>query len=345
MHRFLPLFATLVLTACGNKTQNQDAEMQEIFDKTVPNVTVEVAQISDFNSQLLCNGRIVAADYADVFWQSSAEITDIKIHNGAYVNQGDVLAVANDSKVKSNLESAKIDLDVAQLSMLDLVVGQGYTIDNVPENVLKTAQVKSGYAKAKINLEQCEREVENAKLTAPCSGLVANVESSGKGMNNTSKPFCRIINTQQMKVSFKVMESELNSVAIGNKVQVKPYALPSTTFAGTVVEVNPVVEDNSLVKVTAVIDNPQSLYDGMNTQISVENNVGKYVTVKKSAIVKRSNRDVVFVAKDGKAWWHYVTVGSENFDRAVILEGIEVGDSVIISENINLADRSEIIVK
>ncbi|MCQ2973496.1 MAG: efflux RND transporter periplasmic adaptor subunit [Bacteroidales bacterium] len=336
---------SLSLVSCGNKTENQESELQEIFDKTLPTVKVEVAKIDNFGSEILCNGRITADDFTDVFWQNQGIITEIKTRNGAYVNKGDVLAITDNFKTKNNFESAKIDLEQAEISFMDLIVGQGFTIDNVPENIKETAEIKSGLTKAKINYELCQNEYNNSVLIAPCSGVVANLENRGKGLNNTGKAFCRIINTKSMKVDFQVMESELHSIKIGSKVEVRPFAYPGEKFYGIIDEINPIVEANSIIKISAKIDNPKTLYDGMNVDVSVKQDVGKYISVNKSALVKRSNKDVVFVAKNNKAWWHYVTTGYENFERIVILDGIQEGDSVIVSDNINLADRSDIVVK
>lgn len=339
------ILLSFIIISCGDQTENKESELQEIYDKAFPTVQVEVAKIDNFGSEIMCNGRITADDFTDVFWQNQGIITQIKTRNGVFVNKGDVLAITDNFKLKNSLETAEIDLKQAENAFMELIIGQGYTLENIPDNIKKTAEIKSGLAKARINYKTSKNDYDNSILIAPCSGIIANIENRGKGLNNTGKAFCRIINTKSMKVDFQVMESELHSVTLGCKVEIRPFAYPGEKFWGIIDEINPIVEANSIVKISAKIDNPKKLYDGMNVDVVVKREVGKFISVSKSALVKRSNKDVVFVAKNNKAWWHYVTTGYENFERIVILEGIEEGDSVIVSDNINLADRSDILVK
>jgi hypothetical protein len=62
--------------------------------------------------------------------------------------------------------------------------------------------------------------------------------------------------------------------------------------------------------------------------------------VPKEALVIRQGKDVIFVRQDSLAIWKYVTVESENSTSVSISEGLEPGDLVIVSGNINLAHET-----
>ena len=69
------------------------------------------------------------------------------------------------------------------------------------------------------------------------------------------------------------------------------------------------------------------------------------IVVPKTAVVRRSERDVIFTVNDNKAEWHYVNIGLENMTEYTITDGLEPGMEVIISGSQNLADGSAVKVQ
>ena len=63
----------------------------------------------------------------------------------------------------------------------------------------------------------------------------------------------------------------------------------------------------------------------------------QHIVIPKEALVVRSGKFVVFTAKNKLAKWNYVTIGRENGKEIEILEGLQQGDSVIITNNLQLA--------
>ena len=90
-----------------------------------------------------------------------------------------------------------------------------------------------------------------------------------------------------MDVSFNILESELPLLAIGDRVEVSPYS-SSAVYQGRIAEINPVVDENGLVEVTATVGNGKGLADGMNVKVSVQKSVGRQLVVPKSAVVLRT---------------------------------------------------------
>ena len=145
-----------------------------------------------------------------------------------------------------------------------------------------------------------------------------------------------------MDVEFSVIESELALLSTGDAVSVAPFSDPSKTSTGRITEINPMVDENGMVKVWASVDGGKDLLDGMNVRVRVKRKVEEALAVPKSAVVLRSGRQVVFTLKDGKAIWNYVATGLENLDQYTITEGLSAGDSVIITGNVNLAHEAPV---
>ena len=106
---------------------------------------------------------------------------------------------------------------------------------------------------------------------------------------------------------------------------------------------NPVVDKNGMVQAKAVVENTQgNLYEGMNVRVLVQQAVSDKLVVPKSAVVLRSDKQVLFVYANGRAQWRYVKTGLENSREYTIEEQLEDGEVVIVSGNFNLAHDVEV---
>ena len=75
----------------------------------------------------------------------------------------------------------------------------------------------------------------------------------------------------------------------------------------------------------------------MNVKVLLQRTLDKQLAIPKTALVLRTNRQVVFTLNNGKAYWNYVSTGLENSTSFVITEGLQEGDTIIYDGNINLA--------
>ena len=184
--------------------------------------------------------------------------------------------------------------------------------------------------------------MERATLVAPFDGVVANLFEKEYNMPTSGEPFCRVINTGGMEVNFTVLESELPLIKAGEKVEITPYASAAGVRQGSISEINPLVDENGMVRVKARVDGGDKLFDGMNVRVSVKRSVGEQLVVPKTAVVLRSGKQVVFTLKDGKAMWNYVHTGLENMEEYTIIDELEEGMVVITTGNVNLAHEAPV---
>jgi RND family efflux transporter MFP subunit len=218
--------------------------------------------------------------------------------------------------------------------------------------MIRLARVKSGYDQALASYELARYEEEQATLTAPFDGMVANLNSRPYNQANTSEAFCTLIGTRGMEADFTVLENELSLIKSGDRVIIAPYSEPGAQYEGRVAQINPYVDDKGMVKVKASVPGAAQarLFNGMNVRIHVYRELQRELVIPKSAVVLRSGRQVVFTLKDGHAMWNYVTTGLENGDsytvneRGTGTEGLNAGDAVIISGNVNLAHKTPVSV-
>ena len=348
--------AFVILISCSDKKKEENIPEKGV-ETVLPDVKNEVSvmalQKQDFHHELVSNGKVVAQNQADLRFESSEIVAHIYVKNGDWVQKGQKLAELDQFRLANKLTQAEDALERARLELQDVLIGQGYAMDDinkVPADILKLAKVKSGYDQSKAQYELVKREEEHATLTAPFDGVVANLFAKPYNLANTSEIFCTIIDTQGMEASFTVLESELPLLKIGDRVTVIPYADAGSTYDGSVSEINPLVDDKGMVKVRARVNGKGKLFSGMNVRISVQRSLGQLLVIPKSAVVLRSGKQVVFTLDKGKAQWNYVRTRFENTDSCVVAnkadvgvtDGLMEGDTVIVSGNVNLAHEAPV---
>ena len=345
------LLAVGLLAACSEtKTESGEKEGVETVLPSKPNeVTVEKLALKEFDHELVSNGRLKACEYADLYFRSAEVVAQVWVKNGQRVRRGEKLAELELSRLDNALAQRKNALAQSELDMKDVLIGQGYAPDQlqkVPEEVMRLARLKSGYEGAEAQLEAALQDVREATLTAPFDGIVANLFDKAHSMAKTGEPFCRIISTAGMEVDFTVLESELPLIKVGDRVEVSPYAAATGTRRGSISEINPLVDENGMVRVKARVEGSDRLYDGMNVRVSVKRSMGRQMVVPKTAVVLRSGKQVLFTLKDGKAMWNYVHTGLENLNEYTLVDweadGLQEGMTVIVSGNVNLAHEAPV---
>ena len=330
--------ALVILTACsGTDSNNKEKEgVETVLPQQVNEVTVMKLAKGNFNHELVSNGKIVAKEYADLYFRTSEVVAKVYVKNGMYVRKGQKLAELDLFKLNNTLTQNKNALAQANLEMQDVLIGQGYAPDNlsaVPAEKLELAKVKSGYERAKAQYEASLYDVEQATLIAPFDGVVANLFDKQYNIPKSGDPFCRIIRTSAMEVDFTVLESELPLIKVGDQVEVTPYATAVGTRTGNVSEINPLVDENGMVRVKAQVNGGEKLFDGMNVRISVKRSVPDQMVVPRTAIVLRAGKQVIFTVKDSIAMWNYVQTGLENLSEYTLVNweasGLQEGMTVI----------------
>jgi RND family efflux transporter MFP subunit len=229
-------------------------------------------------------GKVVAARFTDLSFQTALPIEKVLVRNGQQVRRGQVLAQLDLYKLRNAIEQQQraieqnqLQIEQAHLQMQDVIISQGYDPDkgaSIPAEVRHNADVKSGYALAKsqlaatrTQLAAAQHELRSGVLTAPFDGVVANLSVQAHQLAQPGQPVCRVIATGDMDVEFRVMEADLCKYKTCTIVGIVPVADSSTRYEAVVSEINPVVDEQGAVTLRARLQNATSLFDGMNVEV------------------------------------------------------------------------------
>jgi len=350
---FLIILLTIITSSCRQKDSKTSTTAEVKKDSTVVNedkqkVSVMVLHYGDFNKEIISNGKLVALNKADLKFRSSENVAAVYVKNGDRVVKYQVIAALDNFVLLNILKQSRNQFEEAKIDLQDVLMSQGYSNKDtslIPDVALKTARARSGIDKAQSDLEMAEYNLNASVLRAPFSGVVANLFSKENNLSNQGEKFCTIIDDSRFEAEFPVLESELASVKSGQSVRIIPFSFNDLVVKGEINKINPVVDQNGMVKVNAVCNNTgHNLFEGMNVKIVLEEKVPHQLVIPKQAVVLRSEKQVVFTYKTGKAMWVYVKTGLENISSFVVTEGLQEGDSVIYEGNLNLAHEAGVVI-
>ncbi len=337
----------LLCTACGqNGKEKQSRTASAALENEAQPVEYEVLQRSIFAEEILSNGILSSAQKADIKWDASDIIAKIYVKNGDKVAKGQLLAELSHERPKMTILQSQDSKDRAYLEMQDFHIGQGYKLSDttrIPQNLREIARIKSGYRQAELSYMSAQQAMEKTYLRAPFSGTIANMNAKVYNTAFTGEVFCLLLGHSTMEVTFPLMEKELTALHKGDKVAVSLYSDNGPALYGSVSTVNPLVGEDGLATVTALVQKvPDNWLDGMKVRVSIQRTRTDELVVPKSAVVIRDGKRVIFTIKNGRAYWNYVKLGKENSRFYTITDGLQTGDSVIVRGNTHLAHLAPI---
>jgi membrane fusion protein, multidrug efflux system len=344
---FLIICCFFLLAGCHTDVQTASGSIGiDSAKNQVIDVKIMIAQKTVFYNEIVSNGRIYALKKADLTFRGNEPLKKIYFQNGDYVKQGDTIATLDNFELKNQLAQSKVSFSRATLDLIDALIGQGYELKDsakIPENIMETSMLRSGYIQSKSALVMAGFNYNASIMIAPMSGIIANMFSRELNRPNQNPQFCSIIDNNLFQIEFPILETEIAKVRKEQKIEVSPFFDTSIKIGGAVTVINPVVEENGMVRVYAEVRNTQNiLCQGMNVKIFIRQKTENQLVVPKTAVTNRSDKDVIFTFSGGLAKWNYATMGAENSEYYTVTEGISAGDTVITEGNIHLANLSKV---
>ncbi len=348
----LSLAITLFYSCSGSKAESSKSSEDEALARVahvetpVTKVKTTTAQLSDFEIEIVSNGSVEAKHKAVVPFVVQEHIKSILVKEGDFVKHGQLLGSVEPFSYEKRVASAQNSYKQALVDLEDRLLGYGYKIEDsleIPKEYFEMARLRSGYNSAQIALEEAEYALKKTYIRSPIDGVVSNLEARLHNPSQSYSKFCDILDMSSVHIVFKLLETELSGVEIGQKVLLFPFALKGEEYEGKVVSINPNIDDKGMVRIVAEIPNKSNkLIDGMNGRVILKKSSAKNIAVPKTAVIYRQNRQVVFVYQDDKAIWTYVETGLENSTHIAITDGLTEGMEVIYDNNINLAHESPV---
>ena len=173
---------------------------------------------------------------------TSWTVKDVSVKPGDAVNAGDVLAVADTSDLKRQLENATDSWRVAgiQLTMAEETLDDASGTDQIRQARIGVYNAQAQLSNAQATRRDLRDQIANATLKAPIDGIVTTV-SIVDGLVAPSGDAI-VIDSSEFQVISEVVESDLGSIKLGQAATVTVGAADADV-TGTVSAISPTASE------------------------------------------------------------------------------------------------------
>ena len=219
-------------------------------------------------------GKIEAEREIPVFSRIAEQIVMLGVENtGQYVKKGQVVVRLSEATLRDKIIHCRATLEKAEFQYQAILMGQGYKLDRLeeaPENIKRLARINSGYNEVTAQLNELEHQLSYCTITAPVSGAVSKIQNTLYGATLPGEPIFYIVDTEHLKVSFDVLENELAKYQNGVSLSVSTLTFPSEQHTATVSAISPVIDNNGMAHVEAILQPHPHLMPGMTAFVTLE---------------------------------------------------------------------------
>ena len=254
------------------------------------------------------------------------------------------------------------DSDIAQLHSLEATADLAVIVlkrdkAQLAVNAVSQAQVDTDSADLKAKLAAAEQQralVAKKSIRAPFAGRIGITAVNPGQYLNPGDKIATLQTFDPIYIDFTVAQTQLEQIAIGQKVAVTADGLADQTFSGRVSTIDTQFDPTTRnVTVEATVANPQqSLVPGMFARAIVDSGKPqRYLTVAQSSVTYNPYGTTVFIATSSKndkgeevltAQQSFIKTGPTRGDQVAILEGVKEGDLLITSGQMKLKNGSPV---
>jgi len=336
----IALLALIVLRLVGNK---EKIEANKVVKTDLTYVTVNVANVQKMtlSDSLKLIGYLDAYTEVDIAAEASGVITSLNANLGDIKLKGSVIATVDDKLKQLAVNKAKIDLDKLQKNLeryKNLYKGGTLT-----EQQLDDAQTM--YESAVLQLEQAQKQLDDATITAPITGIVSRKLYEKGEFVNTGSPMITLVDISRFKIKLNVSETNVYQLKTGDVAGVTFDVYPGVKFQGKVSYISPKGDDthNYAVEIEMANSKEYPLKSGTFATIQIQlPTKTDELYIPRESLLGSVNDAKVYVAENGKARLRSITVREGNNQYLQVISGLDVNEKVVVNGQINLADGKEI---
>lgn len=345
------IISLVVLAAAGagvakvlsdNKAENE--ARIEVVSKASGVVPVKIVEVKKESVKLdfVGNGNFVPNQDLKFMAETGGRITEILVKEGSRVAKGQVLARLEEKYLSLDLQTAK--------DAFEKIKGDKARF----ENSLKTGGVTQAQVdditlqlrNAEIRLDQAEKRKEDAAIKAPISGIINKKYIELGAYVSPGTALFDIVDVSSLKLVVGVDEKRVVLLQNGTQVDIKVPVFPDKSFTGTISFIASKADASLNFPVEIKVANVQgnAIKAGMYANATFRfKDEAPVLSIPRGAFVGSvSSQQVYVLTQNNAVSLRKITTGAIFGQTVEVLEGLEEGEKVVVSGQINLVDGSEV---
>jgi multidrug efflux system membrane fusion protein len=298
-------------------------------------VTVSPVVEGTVSQQLVKTGNLIPFKEADIIATTAGKVTKVNFNLGSAIRQGSTLVELDNRLKELSLEATQLSIDRLKKDVTrynTLLAGNATTEIQVNET-------RYNYENAVNQAEQIKKQIADANVKAPIGGQIVQKDIEPGEYITVGKVLGRVLDVNRLKVQVPVNESDVYQLRVGQVVRVSADVFPGRTFNGRISYIAPQGTEEHNYPIEITVDNGGGLKAGtfVNVDFSQKSNQ-KALQIPRSALVESIKNPYVFVVLNNIASRRTITVGRDFGDTIEVLSGLQVGDQVVTTGQLNLSD-------
>jgi RND family efflux transporter MFP subunit len=333
---------------------------------------------------LNASGYVVPQRKSALAAKVTGRLVYLAVEEGSHVKKGQIVArlesqdvTAARDQAAANLEAARSNLDLAKAEFRDARLSYDRNMELFSRGVVAQAAYDAALArhqKAVAAVEAAEAAIrasaaaleaaavslEYTLIRAPFDAVVltknadmGDIVTPIGAAANAKSAVVTIADMNSLQVEADVSESNLSLIRSGQPCEIQLDALPELRFRGTVHMIVPTADRSKatvMVKVRFIDQDPQVLPE-MSAKVAflsrpaTREEQNPRIALKEYALIHRNGRAKVFFVKGSTVEEREVRVGEKMGDMVEVLNGVKVGEQVVLNPPGRLKNGSKIKIK
>ncbi len=267
----------------------------------------------------------------------SGRIASIDFQEGQRVTKGTVIVRLDQAVQRAEMQQAEANLALAK-SRIERSRGlhaKGF----ISGQALDDAE--SGYKVAIAAADLATARLARLDIKAPFSGITGLRLVSVGDYVREGQDLVNIEDIDSLKVDFRIPELFLKQISVGQPLQIALDAIPSLSFVGRVLAINPLIDSNGRsVVIRAVVKNTDArLRPGMFARVKlVTNDRQEGLIIPEQALIPVGDNFFVFRIADDLALRTKIEIGTRFAGSVEIARGLANNDVVVTAGQPKLRD-------
>lgn len=276
--------------------------------------------------------------------ENAGRVSKIYVEEGDRVTKGQTLAHIDAEIINTDRETAEATYQNALRD--EERYKSSYATGGVTQQQLD--QAKLATRNAKLRLQANQRRLSDANIKAPINGVInKKFIEVGAFVNSQGTDMFEIVDVSKLKLKVNANEAQVVNIKLGDKLAIKSSVFPTETFNGKVTFIAPKADASLNFPIEIEVDNnaKNGLKAGMyGTAIFNFPQQAPSILVPRTSFVGSVSSNQVFVmdTATNTSKVRKVIAGRILGDSVEILEGLNEGETVITSGQINLAEGTPV---
>jgi membrane fusion protein (multidrug efflux system) len=322
------------IAACSSRAEELKTEPKNIAIPTGVPVDGIVVKPGVVRDELEVTGTVVANQQVDIVSELTRKVVRVNVKEGSKVKRGTLLFQLDDADLQAQLERYHQQEKLAKLNETRL-----------KDLIEKEAISQQDYDEASTNLKVLEAQIQElevaigkTRIVAPFDGQIGMINTHPGAIVSVNTILTDIEDNSVVKVEFSVPEKYTNVIQIGSEQSFTIISDQKQYKTKVVARGASLSQDTRTLLVRGVTANPDGkLLPGQSARLNLSLNTSAgALTVASQSLIPSTNGYSVFVARKNKAEALPVSIGQRSASTVQITEGLQEGDTVIVSNLLRL---------